>query len=63
MELIESGESVRGGESEVEEVYVPGALGMPLALENLHFSVSSSSSGEHGFQEARKLNPQFGTDL
>lgn len=32
-----------------QEGYVPGALGMPLALENLHFSVSSSSSGEHGF--------------
>lgn len=60
MELIESGES---GGGEVEELYVPGALGMPLALENLHFSVSSSSSGEHGFQEARKLNTQFGTDL
>lgn len=42
----------RGGEE--KEGYVPGALGMPLAVENVHFSISSSSPGERGFQEARK---------
>lgn len=41
----------------------PELWGCPWLWKNLHFSVSSYSSGEHGFQEAWKLNTEFGTDL